>query len=174
MKIVCDADGLIKLAKAGLLASLTVHVTLIVGEVVYSEAVTAGIARGHRDAFELEKTLAEHGAQLVSAAESHGGDGMPNGKELLGRGEAEALFLYKEHQAHAVLSDDRAFLRLLEDEKIPYLTPASACVMLAEQGAMTGNRALRALDDLRPLIREDQYWAARQDLEGLAQGGEAL
>ncbi len=156
-----------------MLAPLADYATLIIGQAVYGEAVTAGIAHGHEDASEVRRILVDHAVECTFAAATHEGHESGQGSQGLGRGEREAMSLYREHAAHAVLSDDRAFLRLLDEEKIPYLTPAVAVGMLAEQGVLTGERARRALADLRPLIREEQYWAARKDLESILQGGDA-
>ena len=90
----------------------------------------------------------------------------------LGAGEKETLTAYVREQADAVLSDDRGFLKALEAQGFPYLTPAAAVVLLTRQAALSRQEALQALERLRPWIRKEQYGAARRDLEAREERGE--
>ena len=176
MKVVCDADGLIKLAKAGILEAFARRVDLLVAPTVYREAVEEGKARGHPDAWEIEQVLREHGRILQPP---RGGRTRPQTPEApaiealpLGAGERETWVVFVREKADAVLSDDRGFLHALEAQGIPYLTPAAALVGLARQGTLSRSEALRALERLRPWIRREQYEAARRDLEALNGDGD--
>jgi predicted nucleic acid-binding protein len=165
MRIVCDADGLIKLHKAGLLALLVQHAEVLIGPDVFREAVTAGKARGYPDAIALEQLLQPHWPQPAPPAHPHARQVLQGTR--LGRGETEALQLYFHAQCEAILSDDRAFVSLLLTHQIPVLTPATVVVALCEWELVTVARAAQALERLRPLIRAEQYHAARAELAAL-------
>jgi predicted nucleic acid-binding protein len=162
MRIVCDADGLIKLHKAGLLALLVHHAEVLIGPEVFREAVTAGMARGYPDAIALAQLLQPHWPQPAPPAHPHAVQVLRGTR--LGPGEAEALRLYFHAQGEAILSDDRAFVTLLLTHHIPVLTPATVVVALCEWGLVTVTHATQVLERLRPLIRAEQYHAAQADL----------
>jgi hypothetical protein len=161
MKIVCDADGLIKTNKAGVLAILVQHTEILVGPVVFHEAVTEGKARGYTDAVTLEQII-QHNVQ--QPAPQHPRTAQIMQSAALGAGEREALDLYMHEHADAILSDDRGFLIFLGAHQIPYLTPAAVIVALCDWGILTMQDATHALTLLRPLIRAEQYNAALADL----------
>lgn len=175
MKVVCDADGLIKMAKAGILEAFAGQVELLVGPQVYHEAVEEGKARGYPDALNIERILKAR-AQLLRplrrkrkrSAEDRAIDALP-----LGAGEKETLRSYTRERADAVLSDDRGFLTSLGQRGIPYLTPAAALVFLAQQVVLSPQEARKALERLHPLIRKEQYEAARRELEALQERSES-
>lgn len=165
MKIVCDADGLIKTNKAGVLAMLAQHAQLFIGPEVFREVITAGKAQGYLDAIEIEHIVEQHMYQSESRSDMLAALMLP--ETNFGAGERESLALYESEDADAVLSDDRGFLSALDMHQIPYVTPAAVVVVLCEWQALAVEAAHHALALLRPLIRNEQYHAALADLRAL-------
>ncbi len=163
MKVICDADALIKMAKSGILETLAQHVELLISPQVYREAVEEGKVRGYKDALEIERILKRYGQRPPSRIKTKAGTGMLS----LGAGEREILRMFSRERADVVLSDDRAFLNVLEAQGIPYMTPSAALIFLAEHSMMKIHEAQQALERLRPLIRREQYEAAFKDLQDL-------
>lgn len=163
MKVICDADALIKMAKAGILETFARHVELLVSPQVYREAIDEGKARGYKDALEIEHVLKHYGQRLPKRVKTR----VNSDILTLGPGEREILQMLSHERADVVLSDDHAFLSVLEAQGVPYMTPGAALVFLAEQSMIQIQEAQQALERLRPLIRRDQYEAVFKDLQDL-------
>lgn len=164
MKVICDADGLIKMAKAGILDIFARHVEVLVSPQVYREAVEDGKARGYPDAVEIERVLERHGHRVQPPKRRR--TNLRVDIVSLGAGEQEILQVLSQERADVVLSDDRAFLSILETLGISYMTPGAALLFLVEQNAIQVQEAQQALEQLRSLIRHEQYEAVFQDLQG--------
>lgn len=157
------ADGLIKLGKAKVLPALLENDEVLIPAAVYEEAVTRGKRELYEDAFELEASLEEGKARVFGAER---GSGPAAGEEAsLGPGERAALRLYREEGADAILSDDRAFLRFLDESSVPYLTPTGLVVGLVESGRLDAGEGLAALERLREHVRDSVYHRAREEIE---------
>jgi hypothetical protein len=163
MKLAADTDGMIKLNKTGILEMLAQHAEILIGPEVYREAVEDGKARGYTDAVEIEEIVRRMIQQKRPRAHAETRRILQG--VHLGLGEQEALGLYFSESADAIVSDDRGFLKLLDAHGIPYLTPAAALVMLFEHDILSQEQAHAALEQLKPSIRDEQYQAARRDIE---------
>lgn len=153
-----DADGLIKLYRAGVLDHVVRAFACTIPQGVYDEVVTKGKARLHQDAEAIDQIILDTVTILPVP-----GSRQP---ELgLGAGELGILSLIPQEQDAIVVSDDRRFLALLAAQGTDFLTPADMLVVLARRGILARAGAREALERLRPAIRLAAYWDAMQDLE---------
>lgn len=157
VRLIFDADGMIKLYRSGILAEVTQVFSCVITSTVLDEVVTKGKARLHQDA-EAIGTIISDSVELVATKEY---------QELelgLGAGESSILDLLDREQDVLVVSDDRRFLSVLSARNIPYLTPANMVLVLAKRSILTEAEAEEALELLRPLIRTAAYWETREEL----------
>lgn len=157
MRLLLDADGLIKLHRAGVLDRMVRAFRCTVPEAVYHEVVTKGKERLHQDAEEIEYILGE-GVEVVRTEQAQGETG-------LGAGEMAVLTLAAQDQDAIIVSDDRRFLALLTARGLRFLTPADLLVVLAHRRILVKEEAKKALEKLRPMVRAAAFWEAREDLE---------
>ena len=68
--------------------------------------------------------------------------------------------------AKAVISDDKAFLKVLSKHNIPFITPSNIIVSFVELGIMTRKEGLRCLNILKPYVSKETYLRARRIIEG--------
>lgn len=157
MRLLLDADGLIKLHRAGVLGQMVNAFRCTVPEAVYHEVVTRGKERLHQDAEEIEHILGEE-VEVIRTEQAYGETG-------LGAGEMAVLTLAVQYQNAIVVSDDRRFLALLTVRGLRFLTPADLLVVLARRRILTKGEAQKALERLRPMVRAVAFWEAREELE---------
>lgn len=65
----------------------------------------------------------------------------------------------------AIISDDRAFLNLLEQNDIPFITPADLIVRLCELEIISKDEAMDALYQIKPYVNKNSYNNAKANLE---------
>lgn len=162
LKVVLDSDGLIKLAKAGVLDRVVSAWECFVPRAVYAETVERGARSGYPDAFIIRQAL------LPSHVRPHVRNpqaaALLQRKRGLGRGERDALHLFCAAGADAIITDDLSFTTFLEHANLDCLPPALVLVQLANEGQLSSKRALEALERMRPFIRSAVYRAAMNDL----------
>ena len=160
MRLLLDADALIKLNRAGVLLLIAETFECVIPDEVYREAVINGKKRGYPDAEEIDKVI-EAGMEVISVAP------VPRRYAGLDAGESAVLSLVSREETQVVVSDDRQFVNLLSRAGIPYLVPAALIVAMAQQQILTKTGARDALDRMRPWIRDSSYMEALQGLEKL-------
>ena len=169
LQVVLDSDGLIKLAKASILQVLVRVWKCLIPRAVYSETVERGIHFGYPDALTIRDAL--HADMVRPRARDPRATALLQGKRHLGRGELDALHLLLASRADAIVSDDSAFVSVLDHAGLPYLPPALVLVQLRQQGHLDPKSALEGLERMRPFIRTEVYATARDDLRSLRSSG---
>ena len=145
-KFVLDADGAIKLAKAGVLERLAENSNCIIPQEVYAE-VLRGKEKMRQDAFITETLVNEGKLGVVENAKT----------EKKKPGEDFALAAFKTQKADAVITDDTKFISSLKRENIKFIIPSDIVVWLAKKGELSKQEGLTALEKMRASIREDAY-----------------
>jgi len=158
LKLVFDADGLIKLARSGILRRATVHVRCFASHQVYEE-VLRGKEKLYEDAFIIEE-LATTNNIMVKQTKPF------EEPETLGAGERAALALFRTLNADAIVSDDLKFLTSLEAMRVPFIIPTHLIVLLAQRSYITHEQARHSLSAIRPFVREQNYQEAQELIRG--------
>jgi len=163
--IILDADGLIKLGKIGLLPSLGRSYNCIITDQVFKEAIERGKEHFYEDAFVLENYINQGIIRVAATKPNLKVKKLLQKTQSLGEGEKSTLHLFYSQDALAIVSDDLAFLNLLDRYNIPYLTPANLISKLVEIREISKQEGLIALEKLRPYIRSSLYKLVKKELE---------
>ena len=165
-RVVLDSDGLIKLAKADTLEVVLKAWDCLVPRAVYAETVERGIRAAYPDALAIREVLQPEAVRPM--VHHPRATLLLRQKRNLGRGEEEALHLFFRARAHAIISDDAAFVTVLDQAGVPYLPPALVLIELARHRHVEPRAALKALERMRPLIRSEIYRVTRSNLEAFS------
>jgi len=163
-KVIFDSDGLIKLVKAGCCQQLFKHFTCSISKEVYEETVIKGMEGLYDDAFQLEEHVKNNDLTVENVKNNRQAQ-MILKNRVVGKGEASSLHLFFNTKARVIISDDRVFLNLLQNNNIPFVTPADLIVRLYELKIIPKNEAMEALIKIKPYINKDSYNNAKTNLE---------
>lgn len=167
-KIILDSDGLIKLQKAGLLELLASRCDCIIPEAVYKESVVEGKKGLYEDAFLIEEIVHEKIDRIEIDKPTDEMEEIDKDKiRSLGEGEKEVFRLYVQEEADAVVSDDRAFLNMLDrSENIEYFTPCNVIQIMYRKEIITKKEALTCMDKIKELVRNDVHKKVTKKIKG--------
>jgi len=155
MKILMDADCLIKLIKAGLKESICQQYEIFVPFVIKKEVVDAGKKKGVSDAELAEKNI-EKGIISVVGKES----------SAHMKGDQALIENFKRGSYNAIATDDAKLIRLLRTTGTPYILPGLFIYSLYQRNIIDQKTALKWLEDLSGFVSEDEYSMIRFLLEG--------
>ncbi len=82
-----------------------------------------------------------------------------------GVGECSTLHRFHNLYAKVIVTDDRAFLNLLDRNNIPYIIPTDLIVRLYELKVITKDESINFLDAIKVYVSGPNYDVARRNLE---------
>jgi len=157
MKIVMDADCLIKLTKAQLKETVCAAFEVVVPSRVRQEVMLN--ASEHPECSVVEKNLRSGGLAEVP------GD-CPDAK-----GEDAVLAVYQSGSYAGVASDDKRFVRKLQLLGVPYITPAVFVFLLVRQEQLGLDNGFAKLEQLSPMVSDQEIAVVKLKLASLRSGG---
>ena len=160
--IVFDSDGLIKLTKAGIHEKVVEYFICSITKEVYDETVVKGMERFYDDAFQIDGLIKKGKIMVKNIENNKKASNILKGSSL-GRGETSSLHLYFNLNAEAIISDDRAFLSVLQQNNVAFITPADLIVRSFELKMLSKDESLNALDMIEPYICNHEK--AKSDME---------
>lgn len=152
MRLLMDADCLIKLTKAGLKEAVCRSNHVAIPSVVHDEVVVAGLARGHGDAAVVAANVENALIELTASGESESGD-------------AALLPCFRAAPYDAVATDDARLVRRLRLAGVPVAVPGVLVLDLYRRRALDRVQAVAAIEALSPFISGEEHAAARLLLE---------
>lgn len=156
MKLLMDADCLIKLTKAGLKELVCRHDAVVIPSAVEKEVVDAGKAKGCTDAFIVEKNIASKALSVIMHA------------EVLASGDSALAELFAKGRYDAVATDDSRLTRRLRALDIPFILPGLILYRLFKDGCIDKKKAVRTLKKLAEFISDDEYSTVRLLMEKIS------
>lgn len=153
MKILMDADCLIKLTKAGLKEKVVSHFKVFIPEIVEQEVVVDGKEHNCPDALVVEKNIQSKAIKVVG-----------HGKNLR-HGDEAILTIFENGQYDVVATDDAKLLKRLKANHISFILPAVILYRLFLKSLISKIEALNFLEQLAEYISDDEVATIRLLME---------
>ena len=154
MKVIMDADCMIKLTKAGLKEDICQAFEVTIPHLVKEEIVDRGKAKKLPDALLIERNIQE---KLIKVDKKR--------DQRIDVGEKEAMALFQNGGYDAIGSDDKRFVKQLRLFNIPYVTPAVFIAIMLKQGDIKSVYAEERLQALSEFISDSEYFAVKLFIE---------
>ena len=136
----------------------------LITEEVYNETIIRGMERAHDDAYEINELIKEGKLKVENAINNKLVENMFENRTF-GVGECSTLHLFHNSDAKVIVTDDRAFLNLLDKNNISYIIPTDLIVRLYELKVITKDESINSLDAIKIYVSGPNYDAARRNLE---------
>ena len=153
MKILMDADCLIKLTKSGLKEIVARKYKIIIPEIVKNEVVDLGKDKGCHDAVVVEKNI-DAGRILVAKTPFK-----------YSSGDQAVIEQFQKEKYDVIATDDTKLIKKLRISNMPFIVPALIIYNLFLKEALNRADALHALETLADYISDDEYSAVKLLME---------
>jgi rRNA-processing protein FCF1 len=153
MKLLMDADCLIKLTKAGLKEFVCRRDTIVIPDIVKYEVVDAGKAKNCDDAFVVEKNISKNFISIVNHVSDYA------------KGDSALIDLFPKGNYDAVATDDAKLIRRLRTFEIPFILPGLIIYRFLKDDHITKIKAIQALNQLAEFISKDEFSTVRLLME---------
>lgn len=147
-------------SKISLIGALAVAFVVVLTKEVYEEQVVVGLKKGYSDA-QIVDTLVKSGKIEVKNVQRIYDD------SRLGRGERSVIDYFLSVGADLIVSDDEAFLKVLDRLSIPYTPVAGSILMLVRHGRLTKEEGIKYLNSLKDMIKDEHLFYVKSRLEEL-------
>jgi hypothetical protein len=164
MKVIMDADSLIKLTKAKAKEVILKNIAVYIPPKIVEETVEIPKEEGYPDAFLIEENLKKGLLEVGEIEEKGEVDEMIDRLRIRG-GEADVFRLYKSGDVDAISSDDGKFLEILDVLDIPYLTPSALIIHLFKRKVLSKIEAETYINKLKEMSSDEEYYLAIREVE---------
>ena len=153
MKLLMDADCLIKLTKAGLKELVAENAVISIPDTVRYEVVEAGKIKGCADSLAVEQNIK---AQIINVIEM---------RKHYAKDDHALTVLFDKDNFDAVATDDKRLTRQLRALGISFILPGLIILQLKKEKRMSRTTAHWTLDQLAAFISEDEFSMTKLLLE---------
>ena len=164
MRVILDADSLIKLTKAKAKEVILKNVEACIPPKVFEETVAIPKEEGYPDAFLIEENLKKGLLAVEKIEVNREVEEMVDRLRIRG-GEADVFRLYKLGEFDAISSDDGKFLEILDALVIPYLTPSALIIYFFRKKIISREEAETYINNLKEMISDEEYYLAVREVE---------
>ena len=157
-KFVIDSDALIKLTKSDLLEIICHYYNCIITNDVKIECVDEGKKRLYKDALKIEDFINKKLLMVMDLKKAG------KIKENLGKGEISTVNLYFQEKNSTIVTDDSAFIKYLEENKIKFFIPADLILLMKLSNKIDKQTALNYLEKIKDFISDGVYNDIKKDI----------
>lgn len=159
MKILIDADCLIKFTKAGLKEYICRNFRVATTEAVKKEVVDAGKIKGCLDALIVEKNIEDHIIKIIGEKSSK-----------YSKGDDSLIEYFEQGGYDAIATDDTKLVRTLKASGISFVLPATLIYYLHKSSVINQTTAVDFLEKLLQYISQEEYGVIKLLLEEKHEG----